>query len=63
MEGGEGIDQGLRVLSYLLPGPLLHGFLGWLLDPWLHTSYWMVLGIVFGMAAGVYLVIRRFGRP
>lgn len=63
MEGGDGIDQGLRVLSYLLSGPLFYGFLGWLLDRWVGTSFWMVLGIVFGMAAGVYMVVRRYGQP
>ena len=55
MEGSDGIDQGLRALSYLLSGPLFYGFFGWLIDQWLHTSFWMVLGIVVGMAAGVAL--------
>lgn len=64
MEGGDGIDQGLKVLSYLLSGPLFYGFLGWLADQWLHTSpLWMVVGIVIGMAAGIYLVVQRYGRP
>ncbi|MBP8918314.1 MAG: AtpZ/AtpI family protein [Micropruina sp.] len=62
MEGQDGIDQGLRVLSYLLSGPLFYGFLGWLVDQWLNTTWCMVVGIVFGMAAGIYLVVRRYGR-
>ncbi len=64
MEGGVGFDLCLRVLSYLLSGPVLYGFLGWLADQWLHTSpLWMVVGIVVGMAAGIYLVVQRYGRP
>jgi ATP synthase protein I len=62
MDERSGIDQGLRVLSYLLSGPLLYGTLGALLDLWFHTSVWLAVGIVFGAAAGVYLVIKRFGR-
>ncbi len=64
MEGGDGIDQGLRVLSYLLSGPLFYGFLGWLADQWLQSSpLWMVIGIVVAMAAGIDMVGRRYGRP
>lgn len=58
----EGMNQGLRVLSYLLAGVALYGGLGWLLDRQLGTLLWLPIGIVLGAAAAVYTIIRRFGR-
>jgi len=61
MERQDGADRAIRVVSYLVSGLLVYGFLGWLVDQWLHTSYWMVVGIVFGLAAGIYMIVKRFG--
>ena len=49
------------VLSYLITGPLLYGGLGWLLDTWLDTGFFVVVGIVGGMALSLYLVYVRYG--
>ncbi len=57
-----GTDTGLRVLSILIAGLAFYGGLGWLLDRWLQTSWLLPVGIIVGMAAGVYLVIARYGR-
>ncbi|MFT4109330.1 AtpZ/AtpI family protein [Propionicimonas sp.] len=57
-----GMDAGLRVLSILIAGLIFYGGLGWLLDAWLHTSWCLPVGIVVGTAAGVYLVIAKYGR-
>jgi len=57
-----GMDTGLRVLSILIAGLIFYGGLGWLLDRWLQTSWCLPVGIVVGTAAGVYLVIARYGR-
>lgn len=57
-----GTDAGLRVVSLLISGLVFYGGLGWLLDSWLQTSWWLPVGIIVGMAAGVYLVITRYGR-
>jgi F0F1-type ATP synthase assembly protein I len=52
------------VLAYLISGPLLYGGLGWLADRWLGTDPWLVLlGILGGMAAALYLVWIRYGAP
>lgn len=54
-------DTGMRIFSYLLAGILCYGGIGWLLDKAFHTSLLVMIGIVFGMAASLYVVIRKFG--
>ncbi|HEY3409376.1 MAG TPA: AtpZ/AtpI family protein [Propionicimonas sp.] len=56
------MDTGLRVLSLLISGTLFYGGAGWVLDRWLHTSWCLPVGIILGTAAGVYMVIARYGR-
>ena len=36
------------------------GFLGWLADRWLGTSFLVVIGILLGAGLGIYLTIKRF---
>ena len=63
-QGGEkldGMNLGMQVLSYLISGVALYGFLGWLGDHFLGTSFLLPVGIVAGAALGCYIVIRRFG--
>ena len=60
-EKSEGMDLGLRVLSYLISGVLVYGLLGWLGDHYLGTKFLLPIGIVAGAAFGVYVIIRRFG--
>lgn len=57
-----GMNEGMRVLSYLIAGVALYGGLGWLADHLLGTGLWLPLGIVLGAATAVYTIIRRFGR-
>jgi F0F1-type ATP synthase assembly protein I len=64
-QGGEksdGMDLGLRVLSYLISGVLMYGLLGWLGDHYFGTRFLLPIGIVAGAAFGCYVIIRRFGR-
>jgi F0F1-type ATP synthase assembly protein I len=53
------MDQGMRVLSYLISGVLLYGALGWVGDHFLHTRFLLPIGIVLGAAFGIYTTIRR----
>jgi F0F1-type ATP synthase assembly protein I len=65
VQGGEksnGMDLGLRVLSYLIAGVGLYGLLGWVGDQYLGTEFLLPIGIVAGAAFGCYVIIRRFGR-
>jgi F0F1-type ATP synthase assembly protein I len=58
----EGMNEGMRVLSYLISGVMMYGFLGWLGDRFLGTSFLLPIGIVAGAALGCFVIIRRFGR-
>ena len=67
-EGGEtqpgpprSVDSS-AVISYLVGGVLLYGGAGWLLDRWLGTRGFVGAGIVFGAAAGVWVIWLRYGR-
>jgi F0F1-type ATP synthase assembly protein I len=58
----DGMNEGMRVLSYLISGVLFYGFLGWLGDHFLGTNFLLPIGIVAGAALGCYVIIRRVGR-
>lgn len=51
-----------HAVGYLTAGVLLYGGLGWLLDRWLGTTFWVVIGILFGTGLGLYATWSRF-RP
>jgi F0F1-type ATP synthase assembly protein I len=58
----DGMNEGITVLAYLISGVAVYGLLGWLGDRFLHTSFLLPIGIVLGAAAGIYVIIRRFGQ-
>ena len=37
------------------------GGAGWLLDRWLDTRFFILVGIILGMAVAIYLVVARYG--
>jgi hypothetical protein len=37
------------------------GGAGWLLDRWLDIVVFFPVGIIFGMAVAIYLVVKRYG--
>jgi len=54
--------MGWAVVGYLLAGMAVWGFVGWLIDRWLHThGVATAVGAVFGAAGGIYLVVRKLG--
>lgn len=59
---GGGMDEGMRVLSYLIAGLVAYGFLGWLGDHYFGTRWMLPTGMLVGMAASVYLIIRRYSQ-
>ena len=59
-DGGENV--GLTIFSYLLSGMLFYGGLGWLISHWTGISLIFPLGMLFGLALSIWLVIYRYGR-
>lgn len=54
-----GRSQGMRILSDLFGLPLGSALVGWLLDRWLETGPWLMLGLMFvGFGLAVRNVIR-----
>ncbi|SEO91302.1 AtpZ/AtpI family protein [Trujillonella endophytica] len=59
--GGSGAETGYAVIGTLISGMAVWGGAGWLLDQWLDTRVFFPVGIIFGMAVAIYLVVARFG--
>jgi ATP synthase protein I len=51
-----------HAFGYVVSGVALYGFLGWLADQWLGTSFLVALGIVLGAAMGLYMTFSRFNK-
>lgn len=60
---GRGTEANLAtsVTAYLISGPATFGFLGWLADRWLDTSFLIVVGLLVGMALSLYVILLRYG--
>ncbi|WP_084960818.1 AtpZ/AtpI family protein [Thermoactinospora rubra] len=61
-DGRDFADAAWSVPSYLLAGMAIYGGIGWLLDRWLGTSAFFLIGIVLGTVLAGYLCYRKFGR-
>jgi ATP synthase protein I len=56
------VHLGWAALSYLIAGIGFWGFVGWLVDHWLHTGGVAIgIGCIIGAAAGIYLAMRKLG--
>ena len=60
--GDGGQNVGMTVFSYLLAGMLAYGGIGWLIAHWTGISLFLPLGMLFGLALTIWLVIYRYGR-
>jgi ATP synthase protein I len=54
--------DGWRVFSYLVGGTALYAAIGWGLDRWLGTAFFLPVGLVLGAGLAVLLVIFRYSR-
>lgn len=54
--------QAWSIVSYLLSGLLVWGGAGYLIDRWLGTSFVVLIGLLVGASASLYLVWLRYGR-
>jgi ATP synthase protein I len=55
--------MGWSALSYLIAGIGGWGFVGWLVDRWLEVPkhLGLLVGMLVGAAAAVYLVVKKLG--
>lgn len=61
--GAQSEDHALwTIVGYLLSGLIIWGSIGWALDRWLDTNFLVVLGMLAGLVASIYLIWLRFGR-
>jgi ATP synthase protein I len=58
-----GADAGWTAVGYLLGGMIVWGGAGWLIDRWLDLEFpaGLLIGLIGGGAAGVYLIVKRLG--
>ncbi|MDQ2847045.1 MAG: hypothetical protein M3Y77_11980 [Actinomycetota bacterium] len=54
-----GSNEGWAVVSTLLGGFAVWGGIGWLLDRWWGTHFAVPVGLIVGMALGIYAVVAR----
>ena len=50
------------IFSYLISGLLIWGGIGYGIDKWLGTHFFLLIGLLLGGGASLYLVWLRFGR-
>ncbi len=50
------------IVGYLLSGLIIWGGIGFGVDRWLGTNYFLLVGMLLGAGAAIYLVWLRFGR-
>ncbi len=51
-----------HAFGYLVSGVVVYGFLGWLADRWLGTTFLVAVGILVGAGLGIYMTFVRFNR-
>ncbi|GAA3522509.1 AtpZ/AtpI family protein [Nocardioides daeguensis] len=49
-----------HAFGYVVAGVAFYGFLGWLADRWLGTTFLVAVGILAGAALGIFMTARRF---
>jgi F0F1-type ATP synthase assembly protein I len=45
----------------MLSGIIVWGGAGWLLDRWLETRFFILVGTILGLAVAIYLVVVKYG--
>ena len=47
----------------MLSGIIVWGGAGWLLDRWLETRFFILVGTILGLTVAIYLVVVKYGAP
>jgi F0F1-type ATP synthase assembly protein I len=56
-----GADIGWGITGTLLSGILVWGGVGVLLDRWLETRVFALVGVILGLGVAIYLVVVKYG--
>ena len=60
--GRKGEADAYGALGLVISGVLVWGGVGFLVSEWLDNRLFVMLGLLLGMAAGLYLVWFRYGK-
>ena len=60
--GRKGEADAYGALGLIISGVLVWGGVGYLLTEWLDNRFFVLVGLLLGMGAGLYLVWFRYGR-
>ena len=55
-------SEGWAILSYMIGGMALYGFVGWLAARWTGWPVLFPIGMLFGLASAIALIIFRVTR-
>ena len=58
----KGEADAYAALALIISGVLFWGGVGYLVSEWLESTVFVMLGLLLGMGAGLYLVWFRYGR-
>lgn len=59
---GAGQGDAWSIFGYLLSGLLVWGGVGLLVDRWLGTGFFLLIGLLVGMATSIYVIYVRYAR-
>jgi F0F1-type ATP synthase assembly protein I len=45
----------------MLSGVIVWGGVGWLLDRWLETRFFILVGTILGLTVAIYLIVVKYG--
>ena len=53
--------MGWGITGTMLSGIIVWGGAGWLLDRWLETHFFILVGVILGLGVAIYLVVVKYG--
>jgi len=53
--------MGWGITGTMLSGIIVWGGVGWLLDRWLETRVFILVGTIVGLTVAIYLIVVKYG--
>ena len=54
--------MGWNITGTMLSGIIVWGGVGWALDRWLETRFFILVGTILGLTVAIYLIVVKYGR-